>query len=77
MEGMHLYINQCVQDTGTKLYETIYFILAHLKMWSWMSIISITWELVKTADSQTPPRLTESETLPIQKVCFNKSSREF
>lgn len=66
----------CIRHMHKK-YKTIYFIPTDLKMWSWINIISITWELVKTANSQTPPGLSESETLPIQKVCFNKSSREF
>lgn len=39
--------------------------------------ISITWQLVGNADSQTYPRATGSETLGLglSHLCFNKSSR--
>lgn len=39
--------------------------------------ISVTWELLRNADSWTLPRSTESETLWVEPsgLCFNKFSR--
>lgn len=41
------------------------------------SSIGITWELVKSADSQVPARTTEWETLGValSNQCFNQASR--
>lgn len=45
----------------------------------WTSSVSITWELVGIADSQTPPRLSGPETLVVEpsNLPFNKASRYF
>lgn len=43
-------------DICTDKYKTIYSMYMDLEIWFWIRTISIIWELVKSADSQTPPR---------------------
>lgn len=60
---MHAYINQYVHDTCREKHKIINFILMDLKVWPWISAISIIWKLAKCPNSQTISRITESEIL--------------
>lgn len=60
---MHAYINQCVHDRCREKHKVINYILMDLKVWPWISAISIIWKLVKSSNSQTISRITESEIL--------------